>query len=131
VRREHWAIRRQGYLASSTTPLPRMRAGRRAYFVSAVRDFKGTDFGTFWRDNLPVHPEFKDKPELISRLILTQQLTALSENHQALVRELRVNRGVASVGELMAFEHGDWIELGKLIGRPWLEVGIHSWVRLR
>ncbi|UCD58265.1 MAG: hypothetical protein JSV16_03895, partial [Candidatus Hydrogenedentota bacterium] len=66
---------------------------QRLSFVNALGNFKGSDFREFWNEHLPAQPEFKDNPELISGLLLTQQLTLLTGNHQALVNELQVKRG--------------------------------------
>lgn len=91
---------------------------QRLSFVNALRDFKGSDFREFWDKHLPAHPEFKDKPDLISGLLLTQQLTLLTGNHQALVHELQVNRKLTSAHQLIEFEKSDWREIIRKTGVP-------------
>jgi len=61
---------------------------QRLSFMKALSSFKGSDFREFWNKHLPAEPEFKDNPKLISGLLLTQQLTLLTGNHQSLVKEL-------------------------------------------
>ncbi|MFN3531515.1 MAG: Tc toxin subunit A, partial [Candidatus Brocadia sp.] len=91
---------------------------QRISFVNALRNFKGSDFREFWNKHLPSQPEFKDKPELVSNLLLTQQFTLLTGNHQALVKELQVNRKLTSVHQLIEFEKSDWLNVIKKTGVP-------------
>lgn len=91
---------------------------QRLSFVNALRNFKGSDFREFWDKHLPAQPEFKDKPELISGLLLTQQLTLLTGNHQTLVHELQVNRKLTTAHQLIEYEKSDWVEIIKKTGVP-------------
>ena len=91
---------------------------QRHSFMKALGSFKGSDFREFWNKHLPTQPEFKNNPELISGLLLTQQLTLLTANHQSLVRELQVNRKLTSIHELVELEKSDWLELIKKAGVP-------------
>ena len=91
---------------------------QRLSFVTALGTFKGSDFREFWNQHLPAQPEFKDRPELISGLLLTQQFTLLTGNHQALVNELQVNRQLASVHQLMELEKADWLGMIEKTGVP-------------
>ena len=91
---------------------------QRFAFVSALRSFNGSDFRDFWSQHLPDQPEFKDKPELTASLLLTQQLTLLTGNHQALVNELKVTKGVTSVHQLFDLEKSDWVAIIQKTGVP-------------
>ena len=91
---------------------------QRLSFVNALGDFKGSDFREFWSKHLPAQPEFKDKPELVSGLLLTQQLTLLTGNHQALVKELQVNRELTSMHGLIDLEKNDWLQIIEKTGVP-------------
>src|SRR5262249_12537845 len=51
---------------------------QRRSFVNALSSFQGNDFREFWNKHLPEQPEFKDNPDLISNVLLTQQLTLLT-----------------------------------------------------
>ena len=91
---------------------------QRLSFMNALSSFKGSDFREFWNKHLPAQPEFKDNPKLISGLLLTQQLTLLTGNHQSLVKELQVNKKLTSMHELVELEKSDWLELIKKTGVP-------------
>jgi hypothetical protein len=91
---------------------------QRLSFMNALSSFKGSDFREFWNKHLPAQPEFKDDPKLISGLLLTQQLTLLTGNHQSLVKELQVNKKLTSMHELVELEKSDWLELIKKTGVP-------------
>lgn len=91
---------------------------QRLSFIHALREFKGSNFREFWDGHLPAQPEFKDNPELISSLLLTQQLTLLTGNHQALVNELQVNRQLASARQLIDLEQSEWLEIIEKTGIP-------------
>jgi len=91
---------------------------QRFSFLNAVGTFTGSDFRKFWSEHLPAQPEFKDKPELVSNLLLTQQLAVLTGNHQALVNELQVKRGIASTHQLFDLEKNDWVAIIKETGVP-------------
>ena len=84
---------------------------QRLSFLNAYRDFKGNNFYEFWNEHLPNQPEFQNKPELISALQFTQQLTLLTGNHQALVHELQVKHEKKSTHELFDLEKSDWLEI--------------------
>lgn len=87
-------------------------------FVTTLGDFKSGDFHKFWTEHLPAQPEFADRPELIEGLLLTQQLTLLSGNHQPLVRELQVNQQVTSAQALLDLEESDWHAIIEKAGLP-------------
>ncbi|OEU69578.1 MAG: hypothetical protein BA863_17090, partial [Desulfovibrio sp. S3730MH75] len=91
---------------------------QRLSFMRTLGNFKGRDFRSFWNDHLPAQPEFKDNPELVQKLLLTQQFTLLTGNHQALVKELQVNRKLTSMHQLIEFEKGDWLNIIKKTGVP-------------
>jgi hypothetical protein len=91
---------------------------QRLSFVNALGNFKGSDFREFWNEHLPSQPEFKDNPELISGLLLTQQLTLLTVNHQALVNELQVKSGLNSAHQLIDLEKSDWLNILEKTGVP-------------
>ena len=91
---------------------------QRVSFLKAVSTYTGSDFETFWRKHLPEQPEFKEKPALVANLLLTQQLTALTGNHHALVRELQVTRKVRSLDQLLQFGTSEWVEVIKKTGVP-------------
>ncbi len=93
------------------------KAQREAY-LKALGDFKGNDFRDFWETHLPEQSEFKDKPELITAIQLTQQLTELAGNHQALVKELQREQGIKSVRALVDLTADDWLEVVKKSGVP-------------
>lgn len=91
---------------------------QRLSFVNALGNFKGSDFREFWNKHLSSQPEFKDNPELISGLLLTQQLTLLTGNHQALVNELQVKKGLKSAHQLIDLEKTDWLDILEKTGVP-------------
>lgn len=99
-----------------TNALP--QESQRSSFLNSLASYKGGDYREFWQKHLPSQPEFKDKPELISGLLLTQQLTLLSGNHQPLIEELLVKRKVDSVEKLMDFGSKEWLEIIKKTGVP-------------
>ena len=91
---------------------------QRISFANALRNFKGNNYREFWDKYLPEQPQFKEKPELITALLFTQQLTLLSGNHQTLVNELQVNRKLTSTNQLVDLEKKDWLELISKTGVP-------------
>ncbi len=91
---------------------------QRLSFLNAVATFKGSDFREFWSKHLPAQPEFKDQPELVSSLLLTQQLALITGNHQPLINLLQVNRKVNSTHQLFDLEAKDWSELIRETGVP-------------
>ncbi|MCI0364498.1 MAG: Tc toxin subunit A, partial [Phycisphaerales bacterium] len=99
-----------------STALP--KETQRLSFMKAVNTYTGSDFRDFWNKHLPAQPEFKDNPQLISNLLLNQQLTLLTGDHQALVKELQVNRELDSIDKLMDLESSDWLEIVKKTGVP-------------
>ncbi|MFD4444744.1 hypothetical protein ACFWPK_33690 [Nocardia sp. NPDC058519] len=98
------------------TALP--KESQRISFLQAISTFEGSDFRTFWTQHLKDQPEFAQLPHLIPRLLLTQQLTALTGCHQPLVRELQVERKIGSVYDLVGFEEQDWIAAIERVGVP-------------
>ncbi len=91
---------------------------QRVSFMKALNNFKGSDFSEFWSKHLPAQPEFKDKPKLISGLLFTQQLGALTGDHQKLLNELQVNKKFTSMDQLIDLEKSDWVALIKKTGVP-------------
>jgi hypothetical protein len=91
---------------------------QRISFLNALNNFKGSNFREFWSKHLKSQPEFKNNPELISGLLFTQQLTLLTGNHQALVKELQVNKKLGSPQKLIELEKSDWGEIIKKTGLP-------------
>ncbi len=91
---------------------------QRVAFLTAVTDFKGSDFREFWSNHLPAQAEFKNKPELVAKLLVTQQLAHLTGNHQALIHELQVKRKIVSMHELFELEANDWLEIVRKTGVP-------------
>ncbi len=94
-------------------------------FVNAYRNFKSEnrdgeqiDYKNFWTEYLPQADEFKDKPELISSLLLNQQLLIISGNHQPLIEELQVERKISTVTQLMDLEDDELKEIVKKTGVP-------------
>ncbi|MFD4368970.1 neuraminidase-like domain-containing protein [Rhodococcus sp. NPDC058521] len=98
------------------TALP--QESQRTSFLLALSTFEGSDFRAFWTEHLTNQPEFAQSPQLISRLLLTQQLTALTGVHQPLVREILVERKLDSIHDLMGFEDEDWIGAVEKAGVP-------------
>ena len=86
---------------------------QRLSFVNALGNFKGGDFREFWNEHLPGQPEFQDNPQLVADLLLTQQLTQLTGNHQTLVHELQVHRKLNTIDKLFDLEKSDWREIIK------------------
>ncbi len=94
-------------------------------FINAYRNFKNQvpenetiTFNKFWSEYLPKIKEFKENPELIDGLLLTQQLTIISAGHQPLMQELQVNRKISSVTELVSIEETTWKEIISKSGVP-------------
>ena len=90
----------------------------RIAFLAAVQSFAGADYSDFWTKHLPQQPEFAANPDLVSRLLLSNQLTVLSGGHPPLVEELQVNQGVTSTDQLFDLEPKDWIAVVKKAGIP-------------
>ena len=84
---------------------------QRQAFLYALSSFSGSDFSEFWNSYLPDQPEFKADPSLVSALLFTQQLTLITGNHQALVKELQVNRKYDSVQHLFKLKSSSWAEI--------------------
>ncbi len=91
---------------------------QRISFLQAVNSFTGSDFREFWEKYLPEQPAFQESPALVTGLLLTQQLTALTGSNLALIRELQGNRQISSVDQLFDLEEGDWLELIDKAGVP-------------
>jgi hypothetical protein len=101
-------------ILSHALPVPEQRIA----FLRARNSFQGTDFRKFWEEHLPSQPEFRDNPDLVRQSLLTQQLTVLTGNHQALVQELQSNRGLSTPRELMKLEAREWQEILGKTGVP-------------
>lgn len=91
---------------------------QRLSFLHAYNSFKGSEISDFWKTHLPAQTEFIDKPELISGLLLTQQLTALTGNHQMLVKEIQVNRKITSPHQLMDLDKSERVKIIEKTGLP-------------
>lgn len=94
----------------------------RTSFLTLVRNHEGTP-QQFWNEKLPKEPEFKNIPELINALQLTNQLTILSGNHQALVEELQVKQNINSLTQLLELSSSDWKYFISKTGVPDFIVG--------
>ncbi len=84
---------------------------KRDAFVQAIASFEGKDFRDFWSKHVPSLPEFRDKPELVQRVLLGQQITMLVGNHQPMVGELIEARKIGSVAELFELGENDWRDI--------------------
>ncbi len=87
-------------------------------YLTALASFKGSNFEEFWSKHLPEQLKFKDQPQLIASLQLTQQLMLITGNHQALVNALQVKRKISTAHQLLELETGDWLALIKQTGIP-------------
>jgi len=94
-------------------------------FINSYRDFKNRvpenekiDYKKFWSEYLPNVKEFKENPELVSSLLLAQQLIIISGRHQPLMAELQVKRKISSVIELVDLSEKDWKEIIAKTGVP-------------
>jgi hypothetical protein len=104
---------------------------QRLSFLNAVATFSGRDYRDFWNSHLPSQPEFCNKPELVSNLLVTQQLTRLTGNHQALVNELQVQRQLNSIDQLFDLEKDEWIEIIQATGVPEFIQGQNDKAKIR
>ncbi len=95
--------------------LPKME--QRKAFMNSLRNFDG-DYEKFWKEHLPNDPAFKDKPELISGILFTNQLTIISGNHQPLVEELQKKRKLTTTHQLLELSTVEWKEILKETGVP-------------
>jgi hypothetical protein len=91
---------------------------QREAYLKALGSFIGDDFREFWKTHLPEQPEFKRNPELIPAIQLTQQLSALTGNHQPLMKVLQIDRGINSAEELIDFKEEHWLEFVRAAGVP-------------
>ncbi|NLA50091.1 MAG: hypothetical protein GX876_11600, partial [Bacteroidales bacterium] len=87
-------------------------------FKNNVPDDETVDYRKFWKEYLPSQEAFKNKPELISSLLLSQQLLVLSGSYLPLVEELQINQKIATISELVKFEEKDWKKIIKKVGVP-------------
>jgi hypothetical protein len=81
---------------------------QRLAFTQAVRSFTGNNYQQFWSEYLPSLKEFKNNPKLVKDLLLTQQLTLISGNHNPLIKELQVNRKISTATQLLEIQPADW-----------------------
>ena len=93
------------------------KTAQQTAFLAAHRNFQGSP-QDFWNKYLPGLPEFKDRPEAIRALQLTNQLTVLTGGHQPLVEALQVERGVKSPEELLDVTVEEWAGLLEKTGLP-------------
>lgn len=94
-------------------------------FVNSFRDYetqiyinKEINYKIFWNDYLPNIKEFKEHPDLISNLLLTQQLTIISGSYQPLMEELKIKRKLLLVTDLLEYKNRDWQEIILKTGVP-------------
>ena len=93
--------------------------------ISAYRDFKNQssqneniDYGKFWSEYLPRVKEFQENPELISKVLYTQQLSILSGNHLPLMTVLQQDPQTSSVKQLVALQDDQWKTIIAKAGVP-------------
>jgi hypothetical protein len=97
----------------------------RLAFIGALRDFKNTGsenigegYKEFWRSFLPSVKEFSDNPGLVTKLLLNQQLTLISGDHQPLIEELQNKKQIASVTDLLKMDSKEWENIISKTGVP-------------
>ena len=91
---------------------------QRSAFLNSISTFTGNNFREFWNEHLPSQPEFKDKPELVSKLLFNQQLFLLSGNNSGLVKELQKNPNITSTRDLFNLTTEDWKGIVEKSGAP-------------
>lgn len=90
---------------------------QRTAFVAAARQYRGKPEG-FWQEYLPNDPAFKNSPEIIKKIQLTNQLTLLTGNHFPLVEELQTKKNITAPVELLEWRDEDWKSVLKKSGVP-------------
>lgn len=90
---------------------------QRLALLNAIATFRGTDFREFWDRHLPEQPDFKDKPELVSRLLFTQQLSVITAGFEPLAKRLAAREG-ASTESLLEIDHDEWLRMVTKTGVP-------------
>lgn len=90
---------------------------QRLALLSAIATFRGTDFREFWDRHLREQPEFKDKPELVSRLLFAQQLSVVTAGYEPLVKQL-AGRDGASAESLLEIDRDEWLRIITQTGVP-------------
>jgi hypothetical protein len=90
---------------------------QRLALLNAIATFRGMDFREFWDRHLREQPEFKDKPELVSRLLLAQQLSVITAGHEPLVKQLARRDGV-SAESLLEIDRDEWLQIVTKTGVP-------------
>lgn len=98
---------------------------QRLALLDAVATFRGKDSQEFWDKHLREQPEFKDKPELVSRLLFAQQLSAITVGFEPLAKHL-ASREEASAEALLEIDHNEWLELVSKTGVPDFVSGANS-----
>jgi hypothetical protein len=100
-------------------------SSQQASFVNAYRKFKETisqdataDYKKFWNEYLPLQKEFKEKPALISALLMNQQLIILTGNHAPLIEQLQSNEKISSVTDLFDYDDAKWNSIISKTGVP-------------
>lgn len=107
---------------------------QRLAFLRAVREHSG-DGPSFWREFLPGLSEFRGRPELISALLLTQQLVTITGHHLPLIAELQGRRRVQSAEQLLELSESDWTAMIDAVGLPTRAPGVddaerrHSYIK--
>ena len=90
---------------------------RAADFLKLYRNFAGTP-EEFWKTHLPKQPPFRDDPQAIRSLQLTNQLAILTGNHPPLMEEIQVRRKVREARDLLGLKREEWLEILKRTGVP-------------
>jgi len=90
---------------------------QRVGFLNLYRNFEGP-LEKFWREELPKQPEFRNNPQLIRSLQLTNQLAVLTGQHPPLMEELQVKRGIKDVKDLLSLPLEEWQKIIQKTGVP-------------
>lgn len=103
---------------------------QRLALLNAIATFRGTNFQEFWDRHLREQPEFKDKPELVSGLLLAQQLSVITAGYEPLVKQLTSREG-ASAESLLEIDRDEWIRILTKTGVPDFVEGATAKVRMQ
>lgn len=104
---------------------PLRAAAERQAFVSAYRNFHNKVpvaddlvYSEFWDSFLPGISPFSQQPELITALLLNQQLTIITGNYLPMITELQVTRNISSVHDLVDYTDSQWTAIINGTGVP-------------
>ena len=86
-------------------------------FLRAQQEYVGSP-EKFWSEYLPALPEFVGDDKAIQGLLLTNQLSALTQNHLPLMEEIQVARGISDPVQLMRLSDADWVDMIGKVGPP-------------